>query len=290
MAEVYDQEVQLENLFKVLSDGFKRLDGMPEGNKKQALLKEMTQHMQEAKMCGALAWPRAVHVWRRECVCAGGAREGLDLVWAPPSDAWAQRASLRPSSLIREFEREARMDGLSPEELAARRKQLVQELNGFIGLKKALASGASSSRDELLGGGGPGGAAAQQSALDRMDVEQLMTRGRRDIKETDAALLRSERIVNDTVAVGAGTAETLQKQGQQLEKVLDDLDEIHFTMKKARQIMQDMARSMATDHCIMALLLLTVLGIVALIVVRVLKNKGVIVSLFVFIWEGGGGG
>jgi hypothetical protein len=50
MAVVYDQEVQLENLFKLLSDGFRKLDKMPEGSKQQALLKQLTQHMQEAKM------------------------------------------------------------------------------------------------------------------------------------------------------------------------------------------------------------------------------------------------
>ncbi|KFM28365.1 putative plant SNARE 12 [Auxenochlorella protothecoides] len=223
MAEVYDQEVQLENLFKTLSDGFKKLDKLPEGSKRQSLLKELTAHMQEAKI------------------------------------------------LIREFEREARLDGLSPEELAARRKQLVQELNGFIGLKKAYAHGHIPGRDELMQVG-PSGLPTQDTST----VSDLMVSGRKAIKETDASLLRSERIVNDTVAVGAQTAETLQLQGQQLGKVLDDLDEIHFTMKKARQIMRDMAKSLATDTCITVLFVLVALGIVAVVVLRVLKSKGVI--------------
>lgn len=117
-------------------------------------------------------------------------------------------------SLIREFEREARLDGLSPEELAARRKQLVQELNGFIGLKKAYAHGHIPGRDELMQVG-PSGLPTQDTST----VSDLMVSGRKAIKETDASLLRSERIVNDTVAVGAQTAETLQLQGQQLGKV-----------------------------------------------------------------------
>lgn len=61
-------------------------------------------------------------------------------------------------------------------------------------------------------------------------------------------------------------------------QVLDDLDEIHFTMKKARQIMRDMAKSLATDTCITVLFVLVALGIVAVVVLRVLKSKGVIVS------------
>ena len=32
-------------------------------------------------------------------------------------------------------------------------------------------------------------------------------------------------------------------------QVIDDLDEIHFTMKKARQVIRDMTRSMMTDKC-----------------------------------------
>lgn len=161
-----------------------------------------------------------------------------------------------------------------------------------------------------------------------MGNEQLMSMGRSQINETDASLLRSERIVHDTIAVGAQTAETLQAQGEQLEKVrrkwggrcaqgqmlflvrlsgsgghrimrsisstggplifdvftrlylfqiMDDLDEIEFTMKKAQQVMKDMVRGITTDKCLMVLLLLVVCAIIAVIVVRVLKSKGKIV-------------
>jgi hypothetical protein len=52
-----------------------------------------------------------------------------------------------------------------------------------------------------------------------MSTTELMQMGRRDIKETDAALLRSERLVNDTIGIGIQTAETLDHQTKQLEKV-----------------------------------------------------------------------
>lgn len=52
--------------------------------------------------------------------------------------------------------------------------------------------------------------------------------------------------------------------------MLDDLDEIHFTMKKARQVIRDMARGLATDRCIMTLLLLVVIAIVVLVVLKIL--------------------
>jgi len=37
-------------------------------------------------------------------------------------------------------------------------------------------------------------------------------------------------------------------QGQQMECVLDDLEQIHFSMKKANQVLRDMTRGIATDR------------------------------------------
>lgn len=133
-------------------------------------------------------------------------------------------------------------------ELNFRKKQYVQELNGFIGLKKAYSS-AQGQRGELLDGA-KSEADTLSSALRSwesilctrynpsppaplhclvvspagvrcagMNTTELMQLGRKDMKETDAALLRSEKIVNDTMAIGIQTAETLQGQTRQLEKV-----------------------------------------------------------------------
>jgi len=96
-----------------------------------------------------------------------------------------------------------------------------------------------------------------------------MELGRQQVKETDQSLIRSERLVNDTIAIGAQTAETLQTHGQQLDKISHDLDEIHFSMKKARDVIRDMARGLATDKCIMFFLLLVVVGIVVIVVLKI---------------------
>lgn len=160
-------------------------------------------------------------------------------------------------------------------DLNHRKKVLVSELNGFINLKKAYAVN-QVQRGELMGGASSSrGHPAEQEKLLSKTTTELVTLGRKDIKETDASILRSERLVADTVAIGVQTAETLQGQGQQLEKVLDDLDEIHFTQKKARQVIRDMTRGLATDKCIMALLLLVAIAIVVVIVLKILKVKGV---------------
>jgi hypothetical protein len=69
------------------------------------------------------------------------------------------------SSLIREFERDARDDNMPPDELNRRKKALVQELNGFIALKKAYSAQAAQ-RGELMQGasssGGGGGLHMQE--------------------------------------------------------------------------------------------------------------------------------
>lgn len=45
-----------------------------------------------------------------------------------------------------------------------------------------------------------------------MAAQELMARGRKDIKETDASLARSEKVVAETIAIGAATAATLDAQ------------------------------------------------------------------------------
>jgi SNARE protein len=49
--------------------------------------------------------------------------------------------------------------------------------------------------------------------------------------------------------VGTRAAETLQAQGEQMERVLDTLHEIQFSMKKAGQVIRDITRGIATDKC-----------------------------------------
>ena len=42
--------------------------------------------------------------------------------------------------------------------------------------------------------------------------------------------------------MGARAAETLQGQGPQMQRVLDTLHEVHFSMKKAGQVTRDIRR------------------------------------------------
>lgn len=83
--------------------------------------------------------------------------------------------------------------------------------------------------------------------LEGMSTTEAIQLGRKEIASTDQALTRAQKVVADTIDIGTKTAETLEGQTKQLERVMDDLDEIHFSMKKASQVMRDMTRGMATD-------------------------------------------
>ncbi|KAG2434695.1 hypothetical protein HXX76_007585 [Chlamydomonas incerta] len=171
--------------------------------------------------------------------------------------------------LIKDFEREARADGVPQNELAARKKALAAELNGFIALKKEFAQ-TEGTKADLLNGAVP----EAEQAMEGMNMQQLMKKGRTDIQDIDKTLERSERIVEDTKAVGTQVASTLHDQTKKLEKIVDDLNEIEFTMKKASAVIRDITRGLLTDKCIAFLLLLTVVGVVVIIILKIINpNK-----------------
>jgi translation initiation factor 2B subunit (eIF-2B alpha/beta/delta family) len=78
-------------------------------------------------------------------------------------------------------------------------------------------------------------------------TDQMMVKGRKDIKETEQGLIRANKIVEDTIQVATSTAETLNAQTEQLERTLDNLDKIEFSLKTAKRVIRDITRGLATD-------------------------------------------
>ena len=105
--------------------------------------------------------------------------------------------------------------------------------------------------------------------LQGMQTEELLVYGRDKIKDTDAIIDRSKATVARTIELGTQTAEQLRNQTQQMEKVVDDLDEIHFSLKKSMKVIKDLTRGLATDKCILTLLFIVVMGVVAIIAVKI---------------------
>ena len=125
----------------------------------------------------------------------------------------------------------------------------------------AAAAAASSAQSEIVAPG--------EIELQGMQTEELLVYGRDKIKDTDAIIDRSKATVARTIELGTQTAEQLRNQTQQMEKVVDDLDEIHFSLKKSMKVIKDLTRGLATDKCILTLLFIVVMGVVAIIAVKI---------------------
>lgn len=62
-------------------------------------------------------------------------------------------------------------------------------------------------------------------------------------------------------------------QTEQLGRIVNELDTIQFSIKKAAQLVREVGKQMATDKCIMGFLFLIVGGVVAVIVVKIVQGQ-----------------
>ncbi|GMP95617.1 hypothetical protein CsSME_00044592 [Camellia sinensis var. sinensis] len=110
-----------------------------------------------------------------------------------------------------------------------------------------------------------------------MTNQELIDNGNQMMDETDQAIERSKKVVHDTINVGTDTAAALKAQTEQMSRIVNELDSIHFSIKKASKLVKEIGRQVATDKCIMALLFLIVLGVVTIIIVKLVNphNKDI---------------
>ena len=205
--------------------------------------------------------------------------------------------------LIKEFERRALSEGaMDANALAAAKKEYVSRLNKFVQMKKeaqiAIAEKQEERKSEVGSQGGeastsggvttsttatstaftlpafrpkPKGEIVEDEQLQLMEAGDLIEHGRNVMDQTYKSIMRSEAVVEETIQIGTQTAEALRGQTKQLEKIVDDLDEIHFSLKKSFGVLKDITRGLATDKCIMLLLFLVVVGVVVVIITRFVK-------------------
>ncbi|OVA12732.1 Target SNARE coiled-coil domain [Macleaya cordata] len=186
--------------------------------------------------------------------------------------------------LIKEFDREVK-DGEnrnSPDTnrmLNEKKQSMIKELNSYVALKKQYASTLETKRVDLFDGPGGGEEFGEENVLlaSSMNNQQLMDNGNRMMDETDQAIERSKKVVEETMNVGAETAAALKAQTEQMSRIVNELDSIHFSIKKASQLVKEIGRQVATDRCIMALLFLIVCGVIAIIIVKLVNpnNKDI---------------
>uniref|UniRef100_A0ACD5ZF48 Uncharacterized protein n=1 Tax=Avena sativa TaxID=4498 RepID=A0ACD5ZF48_AVESA len=184
--------------------------------------------------------------------------------------------------LIKDFERVVKdetghVDPNTARMLNDRKQSQIKELNSYVALKKQHAS--ENKRVDLFDGPSVEDGFGEENVLlaSNMTNQQLMQHGDNLMDETDQALARSKQTVQETINVGTETAAALKAQTEQMSRVVNELDSIHFSMKKASKLVKEIGRQVATDRCIMALLFLIVAGVIAVIIVKIVNphNKDI---------------
>ncbi|KAF0911974.1 hypothetical protein E2562_012785 [Oryza meyeriana var. granulata] len=235
--EQIDGEVQ--DIFRALQNGFQKMDKIKDSNRQAKQLEDLTEKMKECKR------------------------------------------------LIKEFDRilkdeEPNNPSEVHKQLNDRKQYMIKELNSYVTLRKTYQSslGNNNKRVELFDmGAGSSEPAAEDNIqmASAMTNQQLMDAGREQMTQTDQAIDRSKMVVAQTIEGGTQTASALTQQTEQMKRIGNELDSVHFSLKKASQLVKEIGRQVATDKCIMALLFLIVCGVIAIIVVKIVKphNKNI---------------
>ncbi|XP_028786976.1 novel plant SNARE 13 isoform X2 [Neltuma alba] len=187
--------------------------------------------------------------------------------------------------LIKEFDRELKDEEgrNTPEvnkQLNDEKQSMIKELNSYVALRKTYMSTIGNKKLELFdmgaGASEPIGEENVQMAS-AMSNQELINAGMKTMDETDQAIERSKQVVHQTIEVGTQTATTLKAQTDQMGRIVNDLDSIQFSIKKASQLVKEIGRQVATDKCIMLFLFLIVCGVIAIIVVKIVhpSNKNI---------------
>ncbi|KAK4262512.1 hypothetical protein QN277_028064 [Acacia crassicarpa] len=184
--------------------------------------------------------------------------------------------------LIKEFDAEVKaLEGRNDREtnkmLNEKKQSMVKELNSYVALKKQYATDIENKRVQLFEGPDEGYAEENVLLASSMSNQQLIDRGNRMMDETDQAIERGKKVVEETINVGAETNAALKAQTEQMSRIVNELDSIHFSIKRATKLVKELGRQVATDKCIMALLVLIVIGVITIIIVKIVhpNNKDI---------------
>ncbi|KAF5950962.1 hypothetical protein HYC85_012955 [Camellia sinensis] len=237
MAVVLVAVVGVGVMAAVVKNGFQKLDKIKDSNRQSKQLEELTAKMRECKR------------------------------------------------LIKEFDREIKDEEIRnpPEvnkQLNDEKQSMIKELNSYVALRKTYVSSLGNKRVELFD---MGAGASDPTADDNVQMasamsnQELINAGMKTMNETDQAIERSKQVVEQTIEVGTQTAVTLKGQTEQMGRIVNELDTIQFSIKKASQLVKEIGRQVATDKCIMLFLFLIVCGVIAIIIVKIVNpnNKSI---------------
>ncbi|KAL2922293.1 putative plant SNARE 13 [Bienertia sinuspersici] len=228
---------EIRDNFRALANGFQKLDKVKDPSRQSKQLEELTGKMRECKR------------------------------------------------LVKEFDREIKdEEGKNPPEvnkqLNDEKQSMIKELNSYVGLRKTYMSTLGNKKVELFD---MGAGTSEPTADDNVQIassmtnQELVTAGNKTMDQTDQAIERSKQVVAQTIEVGTETGAKLKGQTDQMGRIVNELDTIQFSLKKASQLVKEIGRQVATDKCIMLFLFLIVCGVIAIIVVKIVNpgNKDI---------------
>ncbi|XP_057811955.1 novel plant SNARE 13 [Salvia miltiorrhiza] len=228
---------EIRDIMRALANGFQKLDKIKDSTRQSKQLEELTGKMRECKR------------------------------------------------LVKEFDREIKdEESRNPPEVTKQlndeKQSMIKELNSYVALRKTYMSTYGNKRVELFDMGiGASDPTAEENVVvaSEMSNQQLIDAGMKSMDETDQAIERSKQVVHKTIEVGTQTATTLKGQTEQMGRVVNELDTIQFSIKKASQLVKEIGRQVATDKCIMLFLFLIVCGVISIIVVKIVNpnNKSI---------------
>ncbi|XP_048427804.1 novel plant SNARE 13 isoform X2 [Pyrus x bretschneideri] len=193
---------EIHDNFRALANGFQKLDKIKDSNRQSKQLEELTGKMRECKR------------------------------------------------LIKEFDREIKdEESRNPpdvnKQLNDEKQSMIKELNSYVQLRKTYMNSLGNKKVELFDmGAGVSEPTADENVqmASAMSNQELINSGMKTMDETDQVIERSKKVVEQTVEVGTQTAVTLKGQTDQMGRIVNELDTIQFSIKKASQLVKEIGR------------------------------------------------
>ncbi|KPI82966.1 putative Qa-SNARE protein [Leptomonas seymouri] len=110
------------------------------------------------------------------------------------------------------------------------------------------------------------------SMSNRHEVRQAAGRINEVQQGTLQSLGRSEKLLNETEALGTDAATTLRAQTEQIKSINEDLDEMHGEIGRASSELKSFMRRMARDRLIIFFAVAIVLCVIVIVVLAVVKH------------------
>ncbi|EKX38059.1 hypothetical protein GUITHDRAFT_165311 [Guillardia theta CCMP2712] len=158
--------------------------------------------------------------------------------------------------------RELDRDELRKYEGSARKHQTtLDELNRNLNYAKSLVEKA-----ELMGDKGQN----PPSAADGKNAKELIEMAKQTQATDVEAMMRMQRMINESEETGMETNIKLKTQTEQLKNIHADVHTVSSRMKTAEKLVNQIGRRLATDKLIACIILILLLLILAIVVVKAL--------------------